>query len=232
MIEDLQRCFKAILFDLDGVLIDSMPHHVAAWQRIFAELGIEVPSEILRRSEGEKAKITIRRLAKQHGLDLTETQLDDLINRKRAIYRRSAPKGMRQVAYTLLQTCRTAGLKVAIVTGSVRSNLEWTLSSDELQLFDLVISSEQYQSGKPHPEPYLKAANILGIDPLHCLVIENAPLGIQSAKAAGMTCVAITTTLPPEVLKEADFILTDLDDLLNRKIDFSTVKPGDSQCRT
>lgn len=204
---------KALLFDMDGVLIDSMPYHVSAWQQIFAQHGVEIPSEVLRRSEGEKAKITIKKLARKHGIDWSDDQLDQLVEKKRRIYRQSAPRGLRPLARMVLDYCRSHNLKTAIVTGSVRPNLEWTLSPEERGLFNVIISSEQYKQGKPHPEPFLKAAEELKIDPADCLVIENAPLGIQSAKAAGMKCLAIATTLPPEDLTDADLVVPDLDRL-------------------
>lgn len=204
---------KAVLFDLDGVLIDSMPHHVAAWQTIFSRLGVDIPAEVLRRSEGEKAKITIRRLAEEHGLHLSDAQLEELVEKKRRIYRQNAPRGLRPAARRAVEGCRRQGLKTAIVTGSVRPNIEWTLSPDERQLFDVIISSEICENSKPYPEPYLAAAKRLSLAPVDCLVIENAPLGIRSAKAAGMTCVAITTTLPADELDGADLIIPDLDHL-------------------
>jgi len=120
---------------------------------------------------------------------------------------------MRPVAKKAIETCRKMGLKTAIVTGSVRSNLEWTLSDEERAMFDVILSSEYYSKGKPHPEPYLNAARQLGFPPEACLVVENAPLGIQSAKAAGMFCVAITTTLPASDLKDADLVVPDIDRL-------------------
>ena len=129
------------------------------------------------------------------------------------LYRRNAPRGMRPIARQVLGLCREKGVKTAIVTGSIRGNLEWTLSAEERAQFDFILSAEFYTNGKPHPEPYLKAIKYLHLSPEQCLVIENAPLGIRSAKAAGITCIAITTTLPAEELHEADLIIPDLDHL-------------------
>lgn len=204
---------KAVLFDFDGVLIDSMPYHVKAWQQVFDELGIHIPAEVLQRSEGEKAKKTIGRLAKEHHLPFDDAQLDAMIEKKRSIYRQYAPRGLHSVARSTVEFCRDHRLKRAIVTGSVQPNIRWTLSEEERSLFDTIISSENYTNGKPHPEPYLKAAQKLDIDKQHCLVVENAPLGIQSAKAAGMICVALSTTLPKEELQGADIVIPDLDEL-------------------
>ncbi len=209
----LKADIKAVLFDLDGVLIDSMPYHVSAWKEVFRDEGVEVPEMVFRLAEGEKAGLTIRKLAKEHRLDWSEAKLDEMIAKKRRIYRSRVPRGMRPQAKDAVLFCRSQGWKTGIVTGSVQSNLNWMLSDEERALFDLILSSEHYRNGKPDPEPYLNAARDLGVDPEHCLVIENAPLGIRSAKAAGMTCVALTTTLPPEALREADFIIGDLDEI-------------------
>lgn len=211
MIESLKDKFSAVLFDFDGVLIDSMPHHVSAWQEILKGMGINIPDDRLRLAEGEKAKVTIRKLAAESNLSLDEQQLEDLVERKRQIYRKSAPKGLRPIASHVVKSFRNAGFLTAIVTGSARANLNHTLSEDELALFNVVISAENYQQGKPDPEPYLRAAELLKLNPEKCLVIENAPLGIRSAKAAGMTCIAIKTTLPESDLIGADLIINDLD---------------------
>lgn len=213
---------KAVLFDLDGVLIDSMPHHVRAWQTVLSEFGIFVSEERLRRHEGEKAKVTIGRIAREHGLDFSDEKLEELVEKKRQIYRKTAPRGMTPTARQTVDTLRECGYETAIVTGSVRPNLEWALSEEERNLFKVIITSEACTNGKPHPEPYLKAAKNLELAAENCLVIENAPLGIQSAKAAGMTCIALTTTLPAEELSQADQIIPDLRslaDLMPRRSD-------------
>ncbi|TKJ41814.1 hypothetical protein CEE37_04395 [candidate division LCP-89 bacterium B3_LCP] len=210
MIDRQDRLIKAILFDMDGVLIDSMPHHVSAWQQVFSEFGVEIPARILQEKEGEKARITMLRLAKENGLDWDEDCIDELIDKKRSIYRKNAPRGLRTAAKEVLQFCNDRNLKTAIVTGSVRRNLEWTLSEEERSLFDVIISSELYSESKPHPRPFLRAADELQVPPPNCLVIENAPLGIKSANAAKMTCMAITTTLPEDELRGADYIRPDV----------------------
>jgi len=223
VIDKLPANIKAVLFDMDGVLIDSMPYHVSSWQKIFRDYNIEVSALALQRAEGEKAKITMRRIAKKHGINWSDEDLDRLVEKKRAIYRKIAPRGMRKIALDAVKFCRERGLQTAIVTGSVRPNLEWTLAKKERNLFDFILSSEYYKHSKPHPEPYLNAAVHLGVKPADCLVIENAPLGIQSALSAGMICLAITTTLPVEDLKAADKVISDLDQLKDLFVNISEV---------
>lgn len=204
---------QAVIFDFDGVLVDSMQHHVDAWQTVFREYGIELtPQEILER-EGEKARLTTSSIARNHGIELNNDEVERLIRKKRKIYRANAKRRIRPLARVAVSECRRRGFKTAIVTGSVRDNLEWALAPEESALFDVIITADNVCHGKPHPEPYLSAAEKLGVSPQECLVIENAPLGIRSAKAAGMKCIAVTTTLSADHLCEADLILPDLDAL-------------------
>ena len=102
---------------------------------------------------------------------------------------------------------------MGLVTGTPMVELDKILPCDIRRLFDAVISGDSVKQGKPHPEPYLKAAAVLGLRPRQCLVVENAPLGIESAKKAGMSCVAVTTSLPKEYLKKADIIVNRLEDI-------------------
>ncbi len=205
--------FAAVIFDMDGVLIESMQQHVRAWQEVFREYGVEIaPHEIFER-EGEKARLTTQVLARRHGLDLGPEDMELLVSKKRELYMQHAPASLRPAARQTLEECRKLRLKTAIVTGSVLKNLRKAIPPEELSYFDVIVTSEEVVNSKPHPEPYLSAARQLDIAPEKCLVFENAPLGIRSAKAAGMTCIALTTTLPPEELSAADYIIGDLDQI-------------------
>jgi beta-phosphoglucomutase len=207
------RDYSAVIFDLDGVLIDSMRYHVQAWLDVFKMYGVEIqPRDILLR-EGEKAGKTAQLLAQRHDLQWSQEDLENALKIKREIYLRQAPRGLRPVALEAVEACRRIGLKTAIVTGSVRSNLETVFAATDMALFDVIITAGDVKIGKPDPEPYLRAAELLKLPPNKCLVVENAPMGIRSARTAGMTCVAIETTLPKDDLQEAHFIIPDLDKL-------------------
>ena len=197
---------RAILFDLDGVLIDSMPHHERAWRQVLSEIGIKLDPLYVRLHEGEKAEATVHELLREHGREMSDSEVEILIERKRKLYRTTAPKGLIPGARKTVEKLLDAGIRCSIVTGSVRANMASVLSDEEIALFDPVISAEMYNRGKPHPEPYLKALEKLGLLAEECIVVENAPRGIQSAKAAGIKVIALTVTLPPEHLVEADFI--------------------------
>jgi beta-phosphoglucomutase len=187
---------RAVLFDLDGTLIDSMPAHVIAWSRILKDMGIEIDGRYIRLHEGEKAEYTIAQLAREHGHILTPEGLADVIRRKRALYRTMAPQGLIPEARALIDELRTRAIECDIVTGSIRSNMNGVVSAEELALFTHIVAADDYDRGKPAPDPYLKGIAMSGFHREECLALENAPLGIQSALAAQLRTIAVTTTLP------------------------------------
>jgi beta-phosphoglucomutase len=114
-----------------------------------------------------------------------------------------------------LEWARQRNLKIGLVTGGDYERVERTLQNFGIEIyFDVIITSEDVYLTKPSPEPYLRAAAILDVAPEECVVIENAPLGIRSAKAANMKCIAVTTTLSQMFLKEADVITDNLSKVL------------------
>jgi beta-phosphoglucomutase len=115
----------------------------------------------------------------------------------------------------ILDLCAGRGFKTAIATGTSLTNLQHVVEPELLQRFQALVYEGEYLRGKPYPDPFLVAAEKLGVSAHECLVVENAPLGIQAAKAAGMVCAAITTTLGREHLQKADVIVESHIELLN-----------------
>lgn len=207
---------RAALFDFDGVLVDSMGYHVRAWKEVFSEYGVEVnPREVLLR-EGSRSQGVAWGIVDDHKLDISPEVLQDLVQRKQQIYRANTCAAVQPGADRLLQTLKEAGLKLGLVTGSTADNVREVLSEDMLAQFDVIVTADDVQEGKPNPEPFLKAAGSLEVEPEHCLVIENAPLGIRAARAAGMWVIALTTTLGPVDLPNADEYVSDLGTLRER----------------
>lgn len=204
---------KAVLFDLDGTLIDSMPAHVKAWRAVLSEIGIELDDLYIQLHEGEKAGVTVARLARERGLNYSPAQLSDLIARKRSLYRPIAPKGLIPEARAVVEDLNREGVICCIVTGSIRANMNGVVSAEERAMFRHIVTADDYAVGKPAPDPYRIAVERTGLAVEQCVALENAPLGIQSAKAAGLRTVAITTTLPAEHLREADTIITRYEEL-------------------
>ncbi len=206
---------KAVFFDFDGVLIDSIPAHDRAWRSILSEIGIELPPGYIQMHEGEKAEDTVTRLLIEHGRNASREFVADLTERKRTLYRPSAPKGLIPAARTLIDNLHSVSVQCNIVTGSVRKNLDATLSPEEMELFEYIAAADDYQRGKPAPDPYLTGLRISGKSAAESIVLENAPLGIEAAVSAGIFTVAITTTLSPEYLSRANAVISDHQELLD-----------------
>jgi beta-phosphoglucomutase len=117
-------------------------------------------------------------------------------------------------AFEVIDALKGRGYKVALVTACALKNMQHSLDSSRQAHFDFIITGDEVPRAKPFPDPYLAAALQIGVAPGDCLVVENAPLGIEAAKNAGMYCVAIETTLGREYLTQADCILPNIGDLL------------------
>ena len=206
---------EAVLFDLDGVLLDSMPYHCKAWQQVFARLGVDVQPEEIYSREGTRTAELARALVKNHGLELDEEAILHLIDEKSKVYNAISRAELMPGAVDLLEELKRRGLLTAIVTSTFRENLEKILPPEFLRQFEAIVTGEDVSIGKPHPRPYLLAAERLEKEPARCVAVENAPLGVKSAHAAGMPCVAITSTQSAEKLREADWIFADLREFLD-----------------
>ncbi len=204
---------EGFLFDFDGVLVNSMPFHIEAWQEEFSNYGVTInPVDVYLR-EGSRADAIGRALVEKAGLNLSDEELAALIRRKRAIYHRITRAGLMPGARELLLELKRRGLKIGMVTGSIWENIRAVLDEETIALFDAVVTGRDVTHGKPHPEPYQKGALALGLAPAECVVVENAPFGIESAKRAGAFCVAVTSTLEASHLSEADLIFSDLNEI-------------------
>ncbi len=201
---------EAVLFDLDGVLLNSMPYHVEAWRRVFARRGVSLRPEEVYSREGTRTSELARQLLQDHGLELSEEEILRLIDEKSKTYNEISRAEIMPGAVELLEELKRRRILTAIVTSTFRENLERILPREFLRQFEAIVAGEDVSIGKPHPRPYLLAAERLEKLPQRCVAVENAALGVQSAHAAGMRCVGITSTQTPEQLREADWIFPDL----------------------
>lgn len=189
------------VFDFDGVLADSMGQHAEAYRRALAPLGLSFDDREVFRREGARSETIIHDLA---GPDVDAARLAD---EKQRIFRELGPVRLYPGAEALLQRVQ-ARVPTALVTGRRQSNLEQIIP-ERLADFRAVMSQESYTHDKPHPEPYARAAEALGIEPADLICVENAPRGIQSARAAGYGhIVAIATTMDVGDL-DADEVVRD-----------------------
>ncbi len=215
--------FEAVLFDLDGVILDSMPLHARAWQEILRSRGLEVPLDFIFRNEGALGREVLRRFFREYqGQDLDQglldrvmAELEGMLQEQAELYLERYASRVRPFpqAKRVLSAMVRAGLDTALVTSSRRAVVEGCLEPEIREQFRAVVTADDVNRHKPHPDPYLCGARALGVEPGRCLVVENAPPGIASALAAGATCYALTTTLEAEHLGRAQAIFPDLEEL-------------------
>lgn len=206
MTQRADAAIRGVLFDMDGVLIDSQPNHVRAWSAAFAARGVELDPALPLQREGEKALDTCGWICAQVGLDLSLAEREQLVAEKRARFRALPGTAPFAAAPAVLEGLRARGVPAALVTGSTVVNARAMVPRELWALFAAHVAAEDVSQGKPHPEGYLRGAAALGLEPARCLAVENAPFGIQAARAAGCRVLALTTTLPPELLAGADWI--------------------------
>jgi beta-phosphoglucomutase len=199
------RPARAIVLDMDGVVLDSPPVHLLTWQRVLAPLGIELTADDLYPLEGIPTELTARRLTERfRGRACTGNEAQRLADAKRALFRQVFEPALIPGIGQLLHDLDGRGYRLGLVTGSARSVVDESLLPTGIaDLFSAIVTGDQVSRGKPDPEPYRIAAARLGLSPADCLAVENAPLGVRSAGAAGMGCVALQTTLPAEQLSAA-----------------------------
>lgn len=209
---DLKR-YRAVLFDFDGVLSDSHGDNVRAWRKAFVDMDIPFNETEYLLLEGKKSPEIIDGMLKSLGLD--PALATELIRIKYEYHAKDSQFRLYSGAQELVQLFKDQGVKVAVVSGGSKQRLFSGEGATFLKTFHTVITGEDCSRTKPDPEPYLKAAEIVGVSAKECLVIENAPLGIQAAKRAGMDCVAICSTLPISALNNADWILPNLETMIS-----------------
>lgn len=181
--------FKAYLFDCDGTIVDSMPLHYVAWQAALSEYGCEFSEELFYAWGGMPTAEIIATLNANQGLSmpLAEVEL-----RKEALYYHVLPqlKGIPEVLEHI--EISHGQIAFAVVSGGIRETVTRSLQAlNLLDRFDTLVCAGDYKRGKPAPDPFLLAAEILGVEPKDCLVFEDTEMGIQSATAAGMASVKV-----------------------------------------
>ena len=203
---------RAVIFDMDGVILDSMPAHLRSWQQVFAPLGISLTAADLYPLEGMPTEPTARVVTERFlGQACSDKEAKRLAEAKRALFLQEFTPAFIPGSVPLLHDLRGRGHCVAMVTGSSEMVVERMLGpSGARDLFEIVITSGQVAKGKPDPEPYQAAVSRLGLGPAECLSVENSPLGIQAAKAAGLECVALETSLAADQLSAADQVFPDV----------------------
>ncbi len=187
---------KAVLFDMDGVLFDSMPNHTKAWHQTMSELGFHCTRNEFYLFEGATSSYTINRYYHRvYGRNVSEEERKTIYHRKTLHFNALPIADPMPFALEVLNSVKEAGLTPVLVTGSGQKSLLDRLNRHFPGIFelDLMVTAYDVHQGKPHPEPYLLGLKKAGIEAHEAIVIENAPLGVQAAVAAGIFTIAVNT---------------------------------------
>ena len=204
---------KAIIFDMDGVITNTMPYHYRCWKEIFRKNNLLVSRFDVYSREGQKGIESVIEIFKEKGKTISLKKAEEILKEKERRFKKIVKKRFIVGSKTFLKELSLKGFKLGLVTGTSRKEIHKILPSNMYNLFSVIITGTDVHKGKPHPEPYLKCLKKLHLKPCHCLVVENAPFGIQSAKKAKIPCVALTTSLPKKYLKESDWIVSSIKEL-------------------
>ncbi len=206
---------RGVLFDLDGVIVDTLHYHFLAWNHMFGRLGGKISEHTVLLHEGRNSREILPILMQESRVSIPEDQQAGFIEEKRAYYRSIVHVRQYPGAFEVIDRLKQRGYRVALVTACALKNMQHSLPAEQQAHFDFIITGDEVPHAKPFPDPYLTAARQIQVKPEECLVVENAPLGIEAAKNAGMYCVAIETTLGKEYLASADCVLQSIRDLPN-----------------
>ena len=199
---------RAVLFDMDGVLYDSMRNHAAAWVQSMQKFGIHMTADDAYATEGARGVDTIRYMVRQQkGIEISEAEAQEMYDEKSRIFHSMPEAPIMPGILSLMEQIDAAGISIGVVTGSGQRPLIARILRD----FGRFVSPEHITTaydvprGKPHPDPYLigmkKAGGLL---PSEAIVVENAPLGVRAGIAAGCYTIAVNTgPLPDQVLLDA-----------------------------
>ncbi|SFE99727.1 HAD family hydrolase [Thermophagus xiamenensis] len=196
---------RVIIFDMDGVLYDSMKYHADTWVAAFKKYGFDFPRIEAYTNEGSTGDFTIKKAIRElAGRDATPQEIEGIYAEKTHLMNSLKPAPMIPGMQSLIRTLRSRGLQIMVVTGSRQPALLDRLKHDYGVEKHQMITGWDVKRGKPDPEPYEMALKKGGFHPDEAIVIENAPLGIQSAVAAGIYTLAINTgPLSEDILSEA-----------------------------
>ena len=199
--------FQAVLFDLDGVIIDSEQLHEQAFREVLSNYGYQLTHASYLANFAGKTDL--------NGFFGLKNQIDNLPSLEQLIREKANAYSIIAQSLTpydgitsLIKELYDQGIKLALVTGSLRAEAELALKTCNLNnQFEVIVAAEDVKNGKPSPEGYQKVARLLDVTPSRCAVVEDSPSGVDAAVSAGMFCVAITNTHSAEDLGSANLVV-------------------------
>lgn len=199
---------RAFIFDMDGTIVDNMAFHTKSWLAFFQRRGRELDAdEFFRATAGRQGHEIMRTYM---GAELTNEEAALLDAEKEDLYRDLYAPHLEAVAgfEQFIGDAQQDDVRLAVATAAPPANIVFTLDGLDLRRhFDAVVGAADVARGKPNPDVFLLAAERCGVAPEHCIVFEDAPLGVEAARRAGMRAVVLTTTLPAEAFAEFDNVI-------------------------
>ena len=204
---------------MDGTIVNSLPFHKLAWIETFAKRGKDFTDDDFKWANGRRNDEIIPHFM---GQNMSAKEVNIIANEKEATYRRFVKDDIKALpgAVELIKSLATAKIQLALVSSTPKENIE--LITEILGIkkyFSLFINGDDVKEGKPSPQAFLLAAKKLGVAPKNCVVMEDAVVGVQAAKRAGMYCIAIANTYPRENISEADIVVDSLEEITVKTIE-------------
>jgi beta-phosphoglucomutase len=211
---------KAVLFDLDGTLLDNNEVHYKAWKKYLKDNGKEISDEDFK--ENISGRTNQDAVEYVYDKKMSKEEAEKYYLKKEEIYREMFAPDIKAIngLEAFLEDLKNNGVTMAIATSGIKVNIDFMFDHVPIkQYFKEIVDANDIKKGKPEPEIFLKTAEELGFSGQQCIVFEDSIAGVQAGKAAGMKVVALTTTHTPEELSEADLVIKDY-----TEIDFSKLK--------
>lgn len=203
------RILEAVLWDMDGVIVDTYEGHYVSWKQSLDEVGQTYDEDIFRRTFGMNNRLI---MATVYGRELEEDFIQKVSDRKEEIFRRDIKGKVQTLPGVLdwLERFKEMNLKQAVASSAPQANIDALLTELKIRGYFQAEAAGSTLKGKPDPAVFLLAAKLLDVDPRNCLVIEDSIAGVQAAKSAGCQCVAVLTTNQTSDLTKADLIVKNL----------------------
>lgn len=205
---------KAIIFDMDGVIVDSIPMHMKIWKIIFEKRGIKFSNKVFEKYNGTSTIEIGKSIIKEYNLDDTP---ENIFNEKHFYEEKFKNKEIKMFKESIfiLKILRKKGYKIALATGSKKYMVDFLLKKFKFEkYFDAIAFNDEVKHSKPAPDIFILAAKKINIKNKNCVVVEDALNGIIAAKKANMKTIAITTTFKKDIfIDNADYIIKSLTEL-------------------
>lgn len=215
---------KALIFDMDGVLVDSMPFHAAAWKKAFLDMGMEIQDADIYAIEGSNPRNGLPLLIRKAKQEPGDFDFETIT----AIYRQEFKRIFELKAFNGMKECLEllkSRYLLSVVSGSDRFIVNGIIDQLFPGIFDTVITGDDVLNSKPDPDPFLKAVELLNVRKKECVVIENAALGVEAAKKAGIYCIGVPTYVKPSELDRADLIVGNHKKLMEHLLSLLSLEP-------